>query len=98
MKRKRNGDEDLLVLKMRRTGTSSWLPVRTTTHPVDLHHSSATPQLASPSSVHLPQAASEDPHPVLRLRRTGSRNWSVLDKVCLDEGLLSAFLAMLTLG
>ena len=96
MKRKRTAnDEDLLVLKMRRIGTSSWLTIKPPRNPIDLHHASANhPHAASPASANLTEAAPQDPPPVLRLRRTDSSNWSVLEKVCKVEMI---FLTMLNL-
>ena len=95
MKRKRTAnDEELLVLKIRRTGTSSWLTMKPPPNPIDLHHASATHPHASPVSANLPESAPQDPPPVLKLRRTGSNNWSVLEKVCKVEMI---FLTMLNL-
>ena len=73
---------------MRRTGTSSWLPIKPSPNPIDLHHASANHPHASPASANLTEDAPQDPPPVLRLRRTDSSNWSVLEKVCKVEMFL----------
>ena len=65
LKRKSTADDvDHLVLKMRRTGTSSWLPIKPSPNPIDLHHASANHPHASPASANLTEDAPQDPPPV----------------------------------